>query len=350
MMSSQEDYDFTNFNNSLEKFLSKHPSFQPLMDNTLKIVYVTGCLGFIGSYFTQKALQLGWKVYGVDKKTYAADPKLLETFKTYSNFTFAEEDIKDLTHLYDCDYVVNFAAESHVDNSIERSDEFINSNVLGVKNLLDLVRSKNTNAGERPIFFQISTDEVYGDIEKGAHTETDILKPSNPYSASKAAADMLVLAWARTYNLNYIILRPTNNYGCGQYPEKLIPLSVKNLMRGRKIRLHDDGTPTRNWLHVDDTAQAVVDLIEADAKNEIFNVAGGFEQSNLDTVIKIVSCFHGEGKSLRDYVDFSYKREGQDVRYALNDMKLRNLGWSPRKVFDEEISEVVDYYKDNFVW
>ena len=212
MMSSQQDYDFTNFNNSLEKFLSKHPSFQPLMDNTLKIVYVTGCLGFIGSYFTQKALQLGWKVYGVDKKTYAADPKLLETFKTYSNFTFAEEDIKDLTHLYDCDYVVNFAAESHVDNSIERSDEFINSNVLGVKNLLDLVRSKNTNAGDRPIFFQISTDEVYGDIEKGAHTEADILKPSNPYSATKAAAEMLLVAYARTYGIDYIITRSSNNY------------------------------------------------------------------------------------------------------------------------------------------
>jgi len=315
----------------------------------MKVVYVTGCLGFIGSYFTEKAIARGWQVYGVDKITYAADRSNLDTFQYYDNFKFEEADIKDLDHLYDCDYVVNFAAESHVDNSIVRSDEFMDSNILGVKNLLDLIRHKNTNS-TKPIFFQISTDEVYGDIEHGAHKETDRLKPSNPYSAAKASADMLVNAWARTHNVDYLILRPTNNYGAGQYPEKLIPLSIKNLQRGIKIRLHENGTPIRNWLHADDTAQAVMDIIDSGKVNEIFNVAGGFEQSNYDTVKKIVTCYTGDPDNWGEYVDLSYHREGQDVRYALDDSKLRSLGWTPKKVFDKELPSIVKYYKDNFVW
>lgn len=313
----------------------------------MKVIYATGCLGFIGSYFTEKALQRGWQVYGIDKKTYAADVRLLDVFNSYPNFTFREMDIKDLDHLYDCDYVVNFAAESHVDNSIEKSDEFIKSNILGVKNLLDLVRAKGR---DRPIFFQISTDEVYGDIVEGAHTEKDLLKPSNPYSASKAAADMLVTAWARTYGLHYIILRPTNNYGIGQYPEKLIPVAVKNLSRGKKIGLHDKGTPIRNWLHASDTAEAVILLINKNIRDDIFNVAGGFEQPNLQTVSQILTHYFGAEVSIEDYVDLSGSRKGQDMRYALNDAKLKALGWSPVKKFDEEIKGIVDHYKENFIW
>jgi len=316
----------------------------------MKIIYVTGCLGFIGSYFTRKALKLGWKVFGIDKITYAANRDLLKEFSTYENFTFRQMDIKDLDHLYDCDYVVNFAAESHVDNSILNSDQFVNSNILGVKNLLELVRSKSSNSGNKPIFFQISTDEVYGDIVDGEHIESDLLKPSNPYSASKASADMLINAWARTYGVDYLILRPTNNYGIGQYPEKLIPLSVKNLMRNRKIRLHNDGTPVRNWLHADDTAQAVLFLIISEVKNHIFNVAGGFEQSNIDTVKKIISSYCNSSADIDNFIDFSYSRDGQDMRYALNDSKLRKLGWSPQKKFDDEIDKIVSYYKENFIW
>jgi len=316
----------------------------------IKLIYVTGCLGFIGSYFTRKALNLGWRVLGIDKITYAANRNLLKEFKHYPNFSFQQEDIKDLNHLYDCDYVVNFAAESHVDNSILSSDEFINSNIIGVKNLLELVRTKNSNAGDRPLFFQISTDEVYGDIDVGAHIESDLLKPSNPYSAAKASADMLINAWARTYGIHYLILRPTNNYGIGQYPEKLIPLSVKSLMRGRKIRLHNDGTPIRNWLHVDDTAEAIIHLINSEAKNEIFNVAGGFEQTNLETVRKVIEQYHGIGAPLNEYVDFSYSRSGQDMRYALDDSKLTALGWSPKKKFDQEIINIVKDCRENFTW
>ena len=315
----------------------------------MKIVYITGCLGFIGSYVTRRCLERGWKVYGIDKCTYAANRSLLQEFEAYENFKFERTDIKDLEHLYDCDYVINTAAESHVGNSIVDSEAFIESNITGTKNLLDLIRFKQENVSKRPIFFHFSTDEVYGDIESGEHVETDLLHPSNPYSAAKAAADMLVLAWARTYNIEYVILRPTNNYGIGQYPEKLVPLSVKNLQRGLKIRLHNDGTPVRNWLHADDTARAVMTIIDAGARNEIYNVAGGFEQPNHETVRKIIKSYSG-ADNWKDYVDFTYSRQGQDVRYALNDAKLRALGWSPQRKFDDEIEAIVTYYKDNFIW
>tara|TARA_Y100000592_G_C5468883_1_gene318248 strand:+ start:1610 stop:2560 length:951 start_codon:yes stop_codon:yes gene_type:complete len=316
----------------------------------MKLVYVTGCLGFIGSYVTRKCLERGWKVYGIDKQTYVANLSLLEEFESYDNFKYLNIDIKDLDHLYDCDYIINTAAESHVGNSIISSKEFIDSNIVGVQNLLDLVKNKPVNCNRRPIFFHFSTDEVYGDIVDGEHIETDLLHPSNPYSAAKAAADMLVLAWARTYDLEYVILRPTNNYGIGQYPEKLIPLSVKNLRRNKKIRLHNAGTPVRNWLHADDTAEAVMSIIDSGNVNEIYNVAGGFEQKNIDTVMKVIDSYHESGYNWEDYIDFSYSREGQDVRYALNDDKLRSLGWTPKKKFDDEIDNIVKYYKQNFIW
>ena len=315
----------------------------------MKVVYVTGCLGFIGAYVTRKCLQRGWHVRGIDKMTYAADPSLLTEFNKYENFVFEQKDIKDLQHLYDCDYVINTAAESHVGNSILDSSNFIESNIMGVRNLLDLVKNKPVNCNRRPIFIHFSTDEVYGDIEDGTHTEQDILKPSNPYSAAKAAADMLVLAWARTYDINYIILRPTNNYGIGQYPEKLIPLSIKNLQRGLKVRLHNNGTPIRNWLHADDTAEAVMTVIDSGQHNEIYNIAGGFEQTNLETVKSVIDCFHGSD-NYDDYIDFSYSRPGQDIRYSLDDTKLRKLGWKPKKCFKREIGQIVKHARQHWRW
>ena len=161
---------------------------------------------------------------------------------------------------------------------------------------------------------------------------------------------MLILAWARTYDLEYIILRPTNNYGIGQYPEKLIPICVKHLQRGKRIRLHDRGEPIRNWLHSADTATAVVKIIESKQVNEIFNVAGGFEQKNIKTVQKIINCFFEKQISIDNHVNLEFKRQGQDVRYALNDDKLRNLGWKPQMKFDDEIKKIVNYYKKNFKW
>ena len=182
------------------------------MQEENKVVYVTGCLGFIGSYVTRACLNQGWHVRGIDKITYASNPQLLKEFKKWKNFTFEQVDINDLEFLYECDYVINTAAETHVGNSIVKSEDFVHSNINGVHNLLELIRNYRAEGKTSPLFFHFSTDEVYGDITEGEHLETDILKPSNPYSATKAAADQLILAWARTYNIEYVIYRTTIDY------------------------------------------------------------------------------------------------------------------------------------------
>ena len=327
----------------------------------MKIVYITGCLGFIGSYVTRECLKQGWQVRGIDLMTYASNPKLLDEFNNYPNFIFEKIDINNIEFLYECDYIINTAAETHVGNSIVKSENFVHSNISGVHNLLELIRNYRAETDKLPTLLHFSTDEVYGDIGSGEHIETDILKPSNPYSATKAASDQLIIAWGRTYSIPYVILRPTNNYGVGQYTEKLIPKSIKYLGLGKKIPLHNNGDPIRNWLHAFDTAQAVLTIINKNVKNEIYNICGGFEQSNMDTVDKIITLYHGEDESLRStfpyynedknqFLDFSYSRKGQDIRYALNDNKLRDLGWKPEMNFDKELPTIVDYYKNNFIW
>lgn len=316
----------------------------------MKIVIVTGCLGLIGSHVTRKCLSEGWRVLGIDKCSYAANQNLIYEFKKHKNFSFLKEDIASLKYLPDCDYVINLAAESHVGNSIIDSNDFLHSNINGVKNLLDLIRNKQKNVFNQPILLHFSTDEVYGDIIEGEHFETDTLNPSNPYSASKAAADMLINAWARTYNINYVIVRPTNNYGINQYPEKLIPISVKALQLGKRIKLHNKGEPVRNWLHAEDTAEAVLTIINSGKVNEIYNISGNLEQKNKTTVQKIINAYFGKELPIESYVDLEHTREGQDVRYSLNDNKLRQLGWSPQKQFDEEIKNIVNFFNINFRW
>jgi len=315
-----------------------------------RVVYVTGCLGFIGSYVTRACLKKGWYVKGIDKITYASRPELLKEFKKYDNFTFHKEDIVDLNWLYDCDYIINTAAETHVDNSIVQSDDFVHSNINGVHNLLELIR-KNSHF-DMPTLLHFSTDEVYGDIVDGAHKETDLLKPSNPYSATKAAADQLILAWNRTYKVPYIIVRPTNNYGIGQYVEKLIPKVCKFLSIGRKIPLHNNGEPYRMWLHAKDTARAITTIIESGKTNEIYNISGNFEQKNIDTVNKILDLYAKEfvNYNNEDLLDLSIVREGQDVRYSVDDTKLQKLGWNTKCNFDDELPEIVEHYKNNFIW
>ncbi len=315
----------------------------------MMVLVITGCLGFIGSHITRDCLKLGHKVYGIDKMSYAANTDILTEFLQNKNFMFQEADICDMKSLPDCDFVINTAAETHVGNSIIDSSEFIKSNILGVQNILDLIRNKPDNVASRPVLFHFSTDEVYGDIISGSHTEEDHLNPSNPYSASKAAADLMIKSWARTYGIKYIIVRPTNNYGKYQYPEKLIPLAVKLLQRNKKIRLHDEGQPIRTWLHVKDTSRAVLKIIESGAQNEVYNISGGFEQKNIDTVEKIINAFD-ENLITSRHLNLDFKRKGQDVRYSLNDKKIRSLGWKPKMVFDKEIDEIVNFYKQNFRW
>ena len=232
-----------------------------------KVVYVTGCLGFIGYHVTKSCLEQGWHVRGIDNGTYAANWNLLEKLKSFKNFVFEHKNINDIEMLYDCDYFINTAAETHVDNSIASSEVFLRSNINGVHHILELIKSKSRK--KMPTLLHFSTDEVYGDIIQGSHTETDLLKPSNPYSATKAAADMLITAWARTYSIPYVIVRPTNNYGIGQYVEKFIPHSIKYLSLGKKVPLHDNGTPIRTWLFAGDTAEAVIKIINSEVVNEV---------------------------------------------------------------------------------
>jgi dTDP-glucose 4,6-dehydratase len=299
------------------------------------IVVITGCLGFIGYHLTKRCLEMGWYVYGIDSETYAANTWAINEFSKNSNFYYKKADIATLNSLPDCDYVINLAAETHVGNSIIDSNEFIKTNVSGVQNLLNLIKNKPANISNKPVLLHFSTDEVYGDILEGSHKETDQLKPSNPYSASKAAGDMMVLAWNRTYGVDYLIVRPTNNYGPYQHPEKLIPLSVKLLSLGKKIKLHDEGKPKRTWLHVEDTADAVIHLIKLGVKNEIFNIPGDTETTNLVVVKEIFDHWYrhmnniGFKKELKfdDVVDLSFKREGQDVRYSIDGSKLLATGW-----------------------
>jgi dTDP-glucose 4,6-dehydratase len=312
-----------------------------------RVVYVTGCLGFIGYHVTKACLDKGWYVRGVDSETYAANTQFANDLFDYPNFSYEGCDINDLERIYECDYVINTAAETHVDNSIASSDVFLRSNINGVHRLLELIKNSRH---KMPTLLHFSTDEVYGDITVGAHTETDLLKPSNPYSATKAAADMLVLAWARTFNVPYVIVRPTNNYGIGQYVEKFIPKSIKAVALGRPIPLHDAGKPRRTWLHVSDTAQAVITIIESDVRNEIFNISGNYEEENLFIAKQILCAMNPKETRYENYLDLSINRPGQDVRYAIDDSKLKALGWMPRANFNKELIEIVKYYQDNFIW
>lgn len=311
------------------------------------VVYVTGCLGFIGFHVARACLERDWHVIGVDAGTYCANWNLLPELEKYPCFKFIGSDINDLERLVDCDYVINTAAETHVDNSIISSDVFLRSNINGVHHLLELIRQKSLFT--MPTMLHFSTDEVYGDIESGAHVETDLLKPSNPYSATKAAADHLVTSYNRTYSVPYIILRPTNNYGIGQYVEKLIPKSVKYLTLGRRIDIHQKGTPRRTWLHVSDTARAVMTVIDAGARNEIYNISGNFECANIEVITKILHQVLGSDHDIDQHLEHM-SRPGQDVRYAIDDSKLRALGWSATADFDIELAKIVKYYQDNFIY
>jgi dTDP-glucose 4,6-dehydratase len=312
-----------------------------------KIVYVTGCAGFIGYHVAEACLEKGWYVIGVDKLTYASNLNLLDALRNnHKNFKFIKSDINDLDHILECDYIINAAAETHVDNSIANSDVFVRSNIVGVHHLLQLIKQKYRF--KMPTLLHFSTDEVYGDIDHGSYTESSILNPSNPYAATKAAADMLILAWARTYDVPYIIVRPSNNYGIGQYAEKLIPHSIKNLQLGKKIPLHDKGEPIRTWLHASDTASAIVTIIEAEVKNEIYNISGSMELRNYEVAKNIIKFMKLKG--CEEHMDLTVTRPGQDVRYAINDSKLKDLGWKPQAKFFDELKECVKWYSQNFVW
>ena len=318
-----------------------------------QIAVVTGCAGFIGITFTKLLLERGWLVYGIDKFTYVANFEELRTLANiYPNtFTYVTEDIKDIDRLPECDVVFNLAAESDVDNSILNMDNFIDSNISGVKNLLEIITHRSVQIkNNKPLFFQVSTDEVYGDKEEGSFDETAALMPSNPYAATKAAADMLVESWSRTHGLDYIIARPSNNYGENQYPEKLIPTVIRRLQREQKVKLHNKGLPVRSWTHVEDTAEAFILLYEKACRNNIYNIQSDYEQNNFVTVTKIINIYfmgaiNVEIPNYDEHIDYEYDRPGQDVRYSISCESIKNYGWTPKKNFDKEIVKLVNFYK-----
>ncbi len=288
----------------------------------MKIV-VTGGRGFIGSHFVEEALNKEHEIIDIDKMGYASNKNL--PWDKHPNYSFIKADISEITHLPNCELLINFAAESHVDNSINDTMPFIKSNIDGVHNLLELVRGKASY--ERPLFFHIGTDEVYGDILQGEFKESDILNPSNPYSATKAAAEMLVLAYSRTYGINYVITRSSNNYGPRQFEEKLIPKCISRIKRNKKIPLHGDGTYVRDWLYVKDNVDGIFKIIESENINEIYNISSQNYMQNIEVAKTILSWFD----SNEEMIKFVENRWGQDLRYAVDNQKLRSLGWSPKK-------------------
>ncbi|MCP2126929.1 dTDP-glucose 4,6-dehydratase [Bradyrhizobium ottawaense] len=299
------------------------------------VILVTGGLGFIGKHFVQRCLELRHWVTNIDSVNYAADRAIKDEFDRWPNYRFIQQDIAHLDHLPECDVIVNFAAESHVDNSIASNEQFCRSNILGVQHLLELARMKQP--GDRPRFIQISTDEVYGDIASGAHTEAGRLCPSNPYAATKAAADMLVMSWARTYRLDTNIIRPTNNYGPHQYPEKLIPKSCARLSRGKPAILHGDGSYQRCWLHVQDAVEAVLTVIAQGQPNTIYNIAGDLHVANIEILRRLARFFSVPEEKAWTFVE---DRSGQDRRYSLDDRRIRTLGWAPTRQFDRELEAI----------
>jgi len=299
---------------------------------------VTGGCGFIGSHFIELLLSKGYTVLNIDKMTYVSWDNI--GFENHKNYDFWKQDICDISNLPKSDYLVNFAAESFVDNSIGNSEIFFRSNVQGVHNLLEHIRMKAKF--DRPVFVQISTDEVYGDTADGRFTEKDILRPSNPYSATKAAAEFFLIAYNRTYGIDYIITRCSNNYGIRQYPEKLIPKTIESALNKRKMTIHGDGSYIRSWIHVKDHCEAIFSLIDNSCYNEIFNICSGIEYSNLE-IVKMVYDSMGINPNLQ----FVENRLGQDVRYAVSIEKIMNrISWKPKFELSKSMHEMIKFHKD----
>ena len=283
----------------------------------MKIVYVTGCLGFIGSHVTRVCLKAGWYVRGIDKVTYASNGKLLKEFLKFKNFVYENKDINDIKWLYDCDYVINTAAETHVDNSIVKSDDFVHSNINGVHNLLELIRKKNNY--KMPTLLHFSTDEVYGDIVDGSHKETDLLKPSNPYSATKTAAEHMIASYHNTYGTTFRTVRMSNNFGPRQHKEKLVPTILRKIKSGEKIPIYGDGKNIRDWFYVKDCANMVKSVLLNGSDNEVYNLTFSNEKQNLEIVDTILEKL---GLKFSECVEFVTDRPGHDFRYSICNKKI----------------------------
>jgi dTDP-glucose 4,6-dehydratase len=324
------------------------------MSSHIRQILVTGGAGFIGSNFVRFVHERRptWRVVNLDALTYAGNPENLRDVEDDGRYTFVHGDIRDretvLAALAGCDAVVHFAAESHVDRSILDSGPFISTNVLGTQVLLDACRE----LGDITRFVQISTDEVYGELpldrKHVKFTERTPLKPNSPYSASKAAADLIALASHHTFGLPVIITRCSNNFGPYQYPEKVIPLFVTNLLDGLKVPLYGDGRNVRDWLHVIDHCEAVLTVLEQGHGGEVYNIGGNNERSNLELTHTILELMGMDERMIEPVPD----RPGHDRRYAIDPSKIRReLGWSPtRSAWPEALAETIRWYREHETW
>ena len=303
---------------------------------------VTGGAGFIGSNFVRKIVSLGYKVNVLDKLTYAGNLENIRSFIESGQIVFFQGDICDplITSeaLDGVDVVVNFAAESHVDRSIENSLDFVRTNVLGTENLL----ARSLKAGVKT-FIQISTDEVYGSIETGSWTEDSQISPNSPYSASKAAGDLLALAYFRTHGLDVRITRCSNNYGPYQLDEKLVPTLITRLIKNESLPIYGNGLNQREWIFVDDHCSAVFLVLQKGVPGNIYNIGSGLEMNNLEMAHKLVEIF---GRST-DLIEFVPDRKGHDFRYSVDSQKVRELGFTCSVGFDEGIQMTTNWYMEN---
>jgi dTDP-glucose 4,6-dehydratase len=308
-------------------------------------ILVTGGCGFIGSTFVRLALATGAEVVNLDKLTYAGNPANVADVADSPGYRFVHADIADgpavAAALDGVEIVVNFAAESHVDRSILDPSAFPMTDVVGTAVLL----GEAQRAGVRR-YVQVSTDEVYGSIPHGAFRETDPINPSSPYSASKAGGDLQVLAFHRTYGMDVVVTRGSNTFGARQYPEKLIPLFVTNLLDGIEVPVYGDGMQVRDWIHADDHCSGIWTAMEHGESGQVYNVGGGYEAPNMEITRRLLTLT-GRDESLIRYVA---DRPGHDRRYALDTTRLRGLGWSPRHTFAAALAETVDWYRDNRSW
>jgi dTDP-glucose 4,6-dehydratase len=310
---------------------------------------ITGGAGFIGSNFIHYTLKHHKKdeVVNFDKLTYCGNLENLRDIETDPRYKFIKGDICDAKLVEKVfqkekpDFILNFAAETHVDRSIKNPKNFTQKNILGTHTLLEASRKYNIKK-----FLQISTDEVYGSIKKGKFKEIDSLLPNSPYAASKAGADLLVRSYYKTFNLPILITRSSNNFGPYQYPEKLIPLFITNILQGKKVPLYGTGLNVRDWIYVLDNCAGIDIVLRKGKIGEIYNIGGGNEKTNLE-IAKIILKELGKDESWIEYVK---DRPGHDFRYALDTRKIIKLGWKPKYSFEKAIKETIKWYKTHQNW
>lgn len=315
----------------------------------MKNIFVTGGAGFIGSEFVRIMVNEHpeYNIVTFDKLTYAGNTDNLLPIEKASNHTFVQGDIADLEGVlgvfeeHKIDTVVNFAAESHVDRSILEPEAFITTDVFGVYRLLEASRQHGIGR-----FLQVSTDEVYGDVEEGFSVEDDPFLPNSPYAASKASGELMIRSYQVTYGMDTVISRGSNTYGPYQYPEKLIPFFVTEALEDRPLPLYGDGMQVRDWLHVEDHARGIMHVLHEGKTGEAYNIAGEDIRHNID-VVKLMLEILGKPESLIKYVR---DREGHDRRYAMNADKATALGWERRHTFEEGLKQTIQWYIDNEWW